>query len=297
MNTRDLTYFVALAEHKHFGKAAKACFVSQPSLSIQIKKLEESLGVALFERTNRSVLLTGIGKVIAEQARMLLQQAVAIKETANQAKDPFSGKLNLGVIPTLTTYILPHLMPDLVKTESFPKLSIFISELKTQSLLAHVKEGKLDAALISLPLPPDHEDLVMHSLFEDNLLLAVSKKHPLAQQKMIKQSDLKKQSLLLLEEGHCLRDQALSICHTTQEAKHFKATNLEVIRYMVASNSGNTLMPQIARKSNDGICYLPIAAPQSKRTIAIVWRKTSGKRLLLEKITLHIKNLMAEHRV
>lgn len=294
MNLRDLKYFVALADSRHFSKAAKACFVSQPSLSIQIKKLETTLGVELIERTSRSVLLTDIGKIIAEQARELLQQAAAIQEIAKQAQDPFSGELNLGVIPTLTTYLLPHLMPELAKTESFPKLSIYLAEQQTTSLLLNLKQGKLDAALLSLPV--SNEDFIVQPLFEEELLLAVPKNNPLATQKTIKPSDLNGKALLLLEDGHCLRDQALALCQRTQafEAKNFRAANLEILRYMVASQMGITLMPHLACNPKDGLCYLPFKSPQPTRTIGMVWRASSAKKLLLMKMVEHIRRLMSK---
>lgn len=294
MNLRDLKYLVALADYGHFGKAAKACFVSQPSLSIQIKKLETTLGVELLERTSRSVLFTDIGKAIAEQARELLQQAAAIQALAKSAQDPFSGELKLGVIPTLTSYLLPHLLPQLAKTENFPKLSIFLSEQPTSELLQNLKQGKLDAALLSLPLV--NEEFMAEPLFEEELCLAVPAKNSLPTRKAIKPSDLKGKSLLLLEEGHCLRDQALQLCHRmgAHEATHFRSTNLEILRYMVASNLGITLMPHLACTPQNGLRYLGFNTPKPKRTIGIIWRSSSPKRLLLMRLVEHIRQLMAK---
>jgi LysR family hydrogen peroxide-inducible transcriptional activator len=294
MNLRDLKYFVALADSRHFSKAAKACFVSQPSLSIQIKKLEATLGVDLLERTSRSVLLTDVGKVIAEQARELLQRAAALEEIAKQAQDPFSGELNMGVIPTLTPYLLPHLMPEFAKTESFPKLSIYLAEQQTASLQLNLKQGKLDAAFLSLPLETD--GLIVQPLFEEELCLAVPETHPLAKQKTIRPADLNGQSLLLLEEGHCLRDQALALCQRSQafEAKHFRAASLEILRYMVASKMGLTLMPYLACQAKDRIAYLPFTHPRPKRTIGMVWRAASAKKLLLMRMVEQIRHLMSK---
>lgn len=288
MNLRDLHYFVALAEHKHFGKAAKSCFISQPSLSIQIKKLEAYLGVDLFERTSRSVLLTDIGKIVAEQARTLLQQASSIKEITKQAQDPFSGELKIGIIPTLSSYLLPHLLPELVKTESFPKLSVYLSELQSTTIIAKIHKGDLDAGLVALPANDDN--LVVHSLFVEELLLAVSNQHALAKKKFIKTINLTKYPLLLLEEGHCLRDQALAL-GSIQEDKKISATSLEVLKFMVGLNIGITLMPFLACKPTDGLLYLPFKSPKLKRTIGMIWRKSSPKTLLLEKLKEHVVRL------
>jgi LysR family hydrogen peroxide-inducible transcriptional activator len=291
MNLRDLTYLVALAETEHFGNAAKKCHVSQPSLSIQIKKLEERLGVTLVERTNKSVLFTEIGKEVAKEARRLLEQANMIKQIANDARDPFSGELNLGVIPTLTTYLLPHLFPELTKTESFPKLSIYLAENQTTHLVTQLKEGKLDAAIISLPIHDD--DFAVTPLFSEELFLAVSEKQNLTSP--IKANDMKNLSHLLIESGHCLHDQSLMLCHQLQlnTSKKIKAASLEILRYMVAANVGVTFMPALACQKIDGIQYLPIPRLKPKRNIGIIWRQTSTKTPLLNKLVGHIKNFLS----
>lgn len=295
VNLRDLKYFVAIADFQHFGKAAKACFISQPSLSIQIKKLENRLGVQLLERTSRSVLLTDIGKVVAEQARELLQRATSIEQIAKSAQDPFSGQLNLGVIPTLTSYLLPHVMPALSKTESFPKLSIYMAEQQSDSLLLNLKQGKLDAVILSLPVMD--KDIDIEPLFEEELMLAVSQKHPLVKKKIIKFSDLKNDNLILLEHGHCLRDQVLGFCNgmNIQYSNKFSAAGLEVLRYMVCFDAGVTIMPRLACKPDDRLCYLSFTKPKPTRTIAIAWRSTTVKKLLLTKLVSHIKKLMSNH--
>ncbi|HVE44563.1 MAG TPA: LysR substrate-binding domain-containing protein [Gammaproteobacteria bacterium] len=294
MNLRDLKYFVTLAETKHFSKAAKACFVSQPSLSIQIKKLETFLGVDLLERTSRSVLLTDIGKIIAEQARELLQQAETIQELAKSAQDPFSGELNLGVIPTLTSYLLPHLLPDLAKTESFPKLSIYLTEQQTSQLILGLKQGKLDAVILSLPVT--HSEFTVQPLFEEELRLAVPERNSLAKKKIINATDLNGKHFILLEEGHCLRDQTILLCQKmhAEEAKNFRAASLEILRYMVSTNLGLTLMPTLACRPQQGLRYLPFAFPKPKRTIGIIWRSGSTKKLLLMRMVEHIRRLMSE---
>lgn len=294
MNIRDLKYLVALAEHQHFGNAAKACFVSQPALSMQIKKLETTLDVKLLERTNKSVMLTDIGFVIAERANHILQQVDEVHELAKLTKDPFSGEFRLGIFPTLAPYILPIIIPVLSKT--LPKLSFYLIEEQTTELLTKLKAGKIDAALLALPIIDKH--ISMTPLFDEAFLLATSRQHPLAKNKSVTQQDLYDKQLLLLEQGHCLRDQALDLCHTmqAQEAQNFRATSLETLRHMVASNVGITLIPQLATDSNKNISYIPFAKEKPMRTIGLVARATSARHLLLEELAKQIKVIMRENK-
>lgn len=294
VNLRDLKYFVALADTRHFGKAADACFVSQPSLSIQIQKLEKSLGVKLLERTSRSVLLTDIGKVVAEQARDVLQRAETIRDFAKQAQDPFSGQLNIGLISTLIPYLLPHVLPELVKTENYPKLKIYLTEQLSSDLVLNLKQGELDA--IMLAELPQEEDFHVAPLFQEEFLLAVSTNHALATKKSIKASDLTGTELLLLEEGHCLRAQLLDFCetHGAKEAKKFRGASLEILRYMVSAEIGITLMPRLACEPSDMICYIPFRDSAIKRSINLVWRSTSAKHALLNFLVGHLRRLMAD---
>lgn len=280
MNFRDLEYFLALVDHAHFGNAAKSCLVSQPALSIQIKKLEESLGVQLIERKNKSFIVTEIGKAIAEQARDIMQRIEGLRDTAKEAKNPYSGELSLGVIPTLGPYLLPHITPDLSKL--FPKLTIYLAEEQTTKLITMIKEGKLDCALLALPLPLQDEDLITLPLFEEEFMLAVPKTDLLAKRKSIKPAELENKTLLLLEEGHCMREQALSLCYRAHasESRKFQATSLETLRYMVASNVGITLMPKLSCRPTNGLCYLPFSLHKPIRTIGLAWRSTSGKKPL-----------------
>lgn len=294
MNLRDLKYLVAIADHKHFGKAANASFVSQPALSMQLKKLETALGVQLIERGTKSALLTAIGKSITEHARDILYRVETLIEVAKQARDPFSGELHLGVIPTLAPYLLPHIIPGL--TKAFPDLKIYLIEEKTEHLTTKLQHGKIDAALFGLPLI--EEDFSALPLFEEELLLAVHPRHFLAKRKMIHHTDLSNQILLLLEDGHCLRDQAISLCHSVNASadKSFQATSLETLRYMVASNAGITLMPKLSCKTSDDILYLPFATPKPTRTVGLIWRPSSGKFMLLEKVVNHIRKLLAPQK-
>jgi LysR family transcriptional regulator, hydrogen peroxide-inducible genes activator len=279
MNLRDLQYLVALAEHRHFGRAAEACFVSQPTLSTQIKKLEDELGVALVERTPRKVLLTEVGRDIAIRARDVLNEIEQIRGVARRTLDPESGTVRLGIFPTLGPYLLPHVLPRV--REAFPRLELLLVEEKTETVLRLLREGKLDAGILALPL--HEESLHSEFLFEEPFLLAVSSAHPLAhKQGQLRLGDLSSQNLLLLEDGHCLRDQALEVCHMAGAGEHsgFRATSLETLRQMVAANVGITLLPVTAVKP-------PVAALQHlhliefkgrppSRRVAMVWRKSSA---------------------
>jgi LysR family hydrogen peroxide-inducible transcriptional activator len=294
MNIRDLKYLVAIADHCHFGRAASACFVSQPALSMQIKKLENTLGVQLIERTNKSALLTETGKLITEHARNILCRVETIKEVAKQAKDPYSGELHLGVIPTLAPYLLPHIIPGLSKI--FPKLTIYLIEEQTPRLIEKLKQGKLDGALLGLPLI--EKDFIAFPLFEEEFMLAIPPNHSLSKRKMIRISDLENKVLLLLEDGHCMRDLALELCYRAKasESKGFQATSLETLRHMVASKAGITLMPKLAYKSNDGVYYLPFSSPKPSRVIGVVWRPSSAKKILLGNIVGQIRNFMSKQK-
>lgn len=287
MNTRDLEYLVALSNFKHFGKAANACFVSQPALSMQIKKLEEALGIQLLERTNKSVMLTEHGAIIAERAKLILNQIDELKEIAQSAKDPFSGEIKLGIIPTLAPYLLPMIIPQL-KT-LYPKISFYLCEEQTSILIEKLKSGQLHAAFLAAPVI--EKSFSSKILFEEQFLLAVAIDHPLAKLQTVSQKDLKNDTLLLLEEGHCLRDQALEICHQMDiaENKNFRATSLETLRHMVAAGFGITLIPKLACTTSNTVVYIPFSAPKPMRTIGFFWRGSSAKEHLLKDIAGEIK--------
>jgi LysR family hydrogen peroxide-inducible transcriptional activator len=297
MNLRDLQYLVALAEHRHFGRAAEACFVSQPTLSTQIKKLEDELGVPLVERTPRKVLLTEVGRDIAVRARDVLNEIEQIRGVARRTLDPESGTVRLGIFPTLGPYLLPHALPLVRK--AFPKLELLLVEEKTEALLRLLREGKLDAAILALPL---HEDsLHTEFLFEEPFLLAVSHDHPLArQQGQLKLSDLSSQNLLLLEEGHCMRDQALEVCHMAGigERSGFRATSLETLRQMVAANVGITLLPTMAVKPPvaqvENLHLIEFKGTPPSRRVAMVWRKSSAMDVFLKRLAEVFRNLPAD---
>ncbi len=287
MNLRDLRYLVALAEHKHFGRAAQASFVSQPTLSTQIKKLEEELGVALVERTPRKVLLTEAGKEIVQRARDVLTEVEQIRAIARRTLDPESGTLRLGIFPTLGPYLLPHVVPHI--STRFPRLELLLVEEKTEVLLKQLREGRLDTAILALPIHDDQ--LHAEFLFEEPFLLAVPERHELARRKTLKLDDLSNQSLLLLEDGHCLRDQALEVCALSgaTEKSGFRATSLETLRQMVAANVGVTLLPILAVKPpvarSENIHLVQFRGEAPSRRIAMLWRKSSALAPFLKKIS------------
>jgi len=278
MNLRDLRYLVALSDHRHFGRAAAACFVSQPTLSTQIRKLEDELGVALVERAPRKVLLTPIGGDIVERARRIVGDVEQIRESARRSQDPEAGTVRLGMFPTLGPYLLPHAVPLL--RERFPQLELLLVEEKSDVLLARLREGRLDAGLLALPV--HDEQLHAEFLFEEPFLLAVSRSHPLADRDSIALDELSGQKLLLLEDGHCLRDQALAVCGLAgaNGKGEFQATSLETLRQMVAANVGVTLLPMLAIKppvtQSDSIHLLGFSDSRPSRRIAMVWRKSSA---------------------
>ena len=296
MNLRDLKYLVALADHRHFGKAADASFVSQPTLSTQIKKLEDELGVALVERAPRKVMLTPVGREVVERARRIIAEVEQLGEVARRSRDPEAGSVRLGIFPTLGPYLLPHVVPRI--RQRFPQLELLLVEEKSDVLLQRLREGTLDAALLALPLHDDQ--LHAEFLFEEPFLLAVPESHPLANHGPLALDDLSSQTLLLLEDGHCLRDQALDVCRTAGAGENggFRATSLETLRQMVAANVGVTLLPSLAVKppvaQSDAIRLLPFRDPQPSRRIAMVWRRSSAMGDFLMQLASEFKRLPRE---
>ncbi|MDR3491367.1 MAG: LysR substrate-binding domain-containing protein [Gammaproteobacteria bacterium] len=295
MNIRNLQYLVALSDHEHFGKAAEECFVSQPALSIQINKLEEYLGVKLLERTNKSVALTAVGLIITEQARQILSQVSELKEIAQTAKDPFNGELKLGIFPTLAPYLFPYIIPKL--SAIFPNLLIYLIEEKTELLMEKLKQGKIHAAITALPM--NESGMTTTPLFEEEFLLTISHSHALAKRKTIKHEELDSKNILILEDGHCMRDQVLSFCHQANatETLHFRATSLEALRHMVAAGSGMTLMPRLATEGCKLATFIPFTSPKPMRTIGITSRKCSTKKILLDELSQQIKKIMAKTKL
>lgn len=280
MNLRDLQYVVTVAELASFSAAAQQCHVSQPTLSNQIKKLEEFIGGQLFERTNKKVMITELGEQLLPTMRNMLAGAAHIKEIAELAQDPLAGRFRLGAFPTLSTYIFPQIVPKLKM--ALPNIRWILMEEKTAVIIERLKSGELDAALLALPL--DEPGLEYKALFDDAFFLATAPTHPLAAKEYVSDKDLATQKLLLLDEGHCLRDQSLDVCtRIGVEEQDFRATGLETLRQMVKAGTGITLMPEIAISNSEiGIHYVPFKAPVPKRTIGLVWRKTSSRTAVIE---------------
>lgn len=287
MNLRDLEYLVAVGEHRHFGRAAEACFVSQPTLSTQVKKLEAELGVTLVERNPRQVLLTPVGEQVAAKARTLLAQAAEIVAVAQHAQDPEAATLRMGLFPTLAPYLLPHVVPAI--HQRLPRLELLLVEEKTEAVVQRIRDGRLDVGVLALPIP----DPQLHAepLFTEEFLLAVPVTHPLASlPEPVDPSVLTDEPVLLLEEGHCLRDQALEVCRLAgaPEREGFRATSLETLRQMVSAGVGITLLPRLAVlppvPPSPALRHLRFADPVPRREIAMVWRPSTVHQDLLREI-------------
>jgi LysR family hydrogen peroxide-inducible transcriptional activator len=296
VNLRDLQYLVAVAEHRHFGRAADASFVSQPTLSTQIKKLEQELGVELVERNPRQILLTPAGEQVVERARAILAEVEDIRGIAKRAQDPESGTIRMGLFPTLAPYLLPHVVPMLHRR--FPKLELLLVEEKTEVVLERLRDGRLDVGVLALPIPD--AQLQQEHLFDEDFVLAVPHDHPLAATRgAVDVSVLAGEDVLLLEEGHCLRDQALSVCHLAgaEERSGFRATSLETLRQMVAAGVGVTLLPELAVQPpvppSEDVVLLRFDEPVPRRQVAMCWRRTNVHAELLPKLAAVVRDQAA----
>lgn len=295
LSLRALGYLVALAETRHFGKAAELCFVSQPTLSAQIKKMEEQLAVQLVER-GQSVRLTEVGERIVERARRIIADARDIEEMARTVQDPLCGELRLGLIPTVGPYLLPHIAAPL--RTRFPRLKLLLLEHQTQRLVELLKDGELDMAILALPLPT--ERLATRTLYAERFQVALPDGHPLAKRKRFGLDDLDGETLLLLEDGHCLRDQALEACSLARvrEAPDFRATSLETLRQMVASGIGITLLPNLAAEpygiGTPGLTLRRLQDPEPSRTIAAAWRPGCAREETITQLCSAIEGLMRD---
>ena len=293
LSLRALGYLVALAETRHFGRAAELCFVSQPTLSAQIKKMEEQLGVQLVER-GQSVRLTEIGERVVERARRIIEEAREIEELARNVQDPLSGEIRVGLIPTVGPYLLPHIAAAL--RTRFPRLKLLLVEHQTSRLLELLKDGELDVAILALPLPG--ERVATRPLYTERFQVALPDDHPLAKRKRLALEDLDGQTLLLLEDGHCLRDQALEACSLARvrEAPDFRATSLETLRQMVAAGIGITLLPNLAAKpygvATPGLTLRRLKDPEPVRTIAAAWRPGCARQETIAHLCSAIEALM-----
>lgn len=271
---RQLRYLVAIADTLHFGRAATACHISQPSLSAQIQQLEGALGVPLVERTRRRVLLTAAGRDVAARARHILGAVNDLASAARQTGVPLGGELRLGAIPTLAPYYLPRVLPDLRRAH--PDLRLFLREDQTGRLAESLRAGQLDALLLALPA--DEPGLQAQPLFDEPFLVAMPEAHPLAGRTAVAARALETERLLLLEDGHCLREQALAVCRSLRPADRsgFAGTSLATIAEMVAGGLGVTLMPALAAaRAPGGVAVRPFEAPEPSRRIGLVWRRGS----------------------
>jgi LysR family hydrogen peroxide-inducible transcriptional activator len=275
MTLQELKYLVALADHGHFGRAAEACFITQSTLSTQIKKLEDFLGVTLFDRSLKRVTPTPIGREILQAARNIVEEAERIREVAKHAQDPMARTIHLGVIPTLGPYYLPHALT--LVHRKHPGLRMLLREEMTPQILEHLIDGKLDAGLLALPVTDD--SLRVEPLFYEPFYAALPAGHALARRDVLKVADIMSEKLLLLDEGHCLRDQALDVCGTGSRGREeVRATSLETLRQMVGMGLGLTLLPALAvdagpRQNKKAVEIRPFKSPPPGRTIALAWRK------------------------
>jgi LysR family hydrogen peroxide-inducible transcriptional activator len=299
MNFRELQYIIAVAETRHFGKAAERCYVSQPTLSGQIKKLEEELGVVIFERTSRSVEITPIGLEILQHARLMMEQADAIEQVAQAHQDPLAGPLRIGAIPTLSPYLMPLILVPL--KQQYPQMKMVLSEEVTDTLLHRLHAHEIDAALLATPV--EEPELVTLPLFDEPFWLAHPRKHPFYTKDEITREDLENTELLLLAEGHCLAKQAMEVCHLTQrreqsEMADLRAASLETLLQLVGAGFGSTLVPALALRGSwttgSGIMVRKLDLPDAYRRVSLVYRasfpRVEALQTLANVILAHLPN-------
>jgi LysR family hydrogen peroxide-inducible transcriptional activator len=292
MTLTELKYIVAVAREKHFGHAAEACFVAQPTLSVAIKKLEDELGVPIFERGGSEISMTPLGSQIVAQAERVLEQTAAIREIAKQNKDPLTGQLRLGVIYTVAPYLLPQLVRNMI--ERVPQMPLVLQENFTVKLVEMLRQGELDAAIMAQPFP--QQGLLVQPLYDEPFVVAMPSSHRWSNREKISSADLKNETMLLLGNGHCFRDQVLEVCpemarfSTTGDgiARTFEGSSLETIRHMVASGIGITVLPKASvpdMQAQDGLLrYVPFEAPVPTRRVVIAWRKSFTRRPAVEAV-------------
>lgn len=287
MNLRDLKYIIEVAETHHFGKAAERCFVSQPTLSGQIKKLEEELGVVIFERTNRSVEITPVGQTILEHARLMMEQADVIQQIAQAHQDPLAGPLRIGAIPSLSPFLMPLILMPLKK--QYPQMKLVLSEEMTDILLKRLHDHEIDAALLATDV--DENDFNVIPLFNEPFWLAYPSKHPFYHKEKITRNDLDNVELLLLSEGHCLAKQAMDFCHINErkeqgELADLRASSLETLLQLVAAGFGTTIVPALAMRgswaSGSGIVARKLEFKDAYRRISLVFRKSYPRQQALD---------------
>jgi LysR family hydrogen peroxide-inducible transcriptional activator len=286
LKLKDLRYLVALADTRHFGRAAERCFVSQPTLSTQLKKLEDYLGVQLIERQPKRVALTAAGEAIVARARRILEASDEVVTLARAHRDPLAGALRIAMLPTIGPYVLPRVVRDIRK--ALPRLDLRLYEYPTAAMLTRLRAGEIDLGILALPV--DLDGLEARALYDEPFMVAVPATHPLAKRDSIRVQDLHDETLLLLEDGHCLRDQALEVCGEVgvHEKQDFRATSLETLRQMVATGAGVTLLPELATlgayRHARGVTVRPFARPAPLRRIGGVWRKTTARHAAIEAV-------------
>ncbi|MGV3741333.1 MAG: hydrogen peroxide-inducible genes activator [Burkholderiaceae bacterium] len=292
MTLTELKYIVAVAREKHFGHAAEACFVSQPTLSVAIKKLEDELGVTIFERGGTEISMTPLGAQIVAQAERVLEQTASIKEIAKQNKDPLAGPFRLGIIYTIAPYLLPQLVKTMI--ERVPQMPLILQENFTVRLIELLRQGELDAAIMALPFA--EQGLAIQPLYDEPFVVALPKQHPWADRPNITPQDLKSETMLLLGAGHCFRNQVLEVCPEMARfstngdgiARTFEGSSLETIRHMVASGIGITVLPQASvpdMHAKDGMLrYIPFSEPVPSRRVVIAWRKSFTRTAAVEAV-------------
>jgi len=286
LKLKDLRYLVAVADQRHFGRAAAQCFVSQPTLSAQLKKLEESLGVQLIERAPNNVSLTEAGEQVVARARRILEATDEVVTLARTQRDPLAGRMRVALLPTIGPYLLPQVAPAVRK--ALPRLELRLYEYQTGPMLEKLHNGELDLGILALPV--ELAGLEARELYREPFTLAVPERHRLAARETVKVADLKGETVMLLEEGHCLRDQALEVCSRvgTRDQADFRATSLETLRQMVATGAGITLLPEFAGRgayrNARGVVLRPFARPAPARQVGAVWRRTTARSAAIDKL-------------
>ena len=294
MNLRELEYLIAVDEELHFHRAAERCFVSQPTLSGQLKKLEQELGVLLIERNNRNVAMTEAGKAIVELARNVIGNTNTIKDIARNFQDPMVGDVRVGIIPTIAPYLLPIIMPHL--HSHFKNLKLWLYEYQTETLLDKLQKAELDCLILALPI--DKHNFSEMDLFREPFRLAVNREQLIAKKKHVNLGDISQKKLLLLEEGHCLRGHILDVCLLAgvNEQEGYQATSLETLRHMVGEGMGMTLMPELAvpkkTTKSDEIRYVEFSDPKPTRRIGMLYRKNSYREETFNNIAESIKAVL-----
>lgn len=293
LKLKDLRYLVAVADQRHFGRAAARCFVSQPTLSTQLKKLEHSLGVQLIERTPNNVSLTEAGEQIVARSRRILEASDEVVALARSQRDPLSGRLRVALLPTIGPYLLPRVTRAIRR--GLPRLELMLYEYQTAPMLEKLHAGELDLGILALPV--ELGGLEARELYSEPFTVALPQGHALARRPSVRVADLKGERLLLLEDGHCLRDQALEVCARAgvSDSQDFRATSLETLRQMVATGAGVTLLPELAARGGSGsargVAIRPFVRPAPVRQVGAVWRRSTARRQAIEALC----DLMAAH--